>query len=107
MTRLPSVVYFNGAWVLGVLGVLLAAVTLAFFLLLVPAEVLLLLAAHRVAVDPDDPWNRMYRRMPRIATSGLDPRGRAVRLLTGAALGFLGIAFVVGGLLGPFGVWTD
>jgi hypothetical protein len=87
MTRLPSVVYFNGAWVLGALGVLLAA--------------------HRVAVDPDDPWNRMYRRMPRIATSGLDPRGRAVRLLTGAALGFLGIAFVVGGLLGPFGVWTD
>jgi hypothetical protein len=106
MTGLPSLAYFVPAWVLGALGVLLAGAALVFFLLLVPAGVLVLLAGYRVAADPQDPWNQMMRRMPRPATGGADPAGRPVRLLGGAVLGFLGIAFIVGGVLGPFGVWT-
>jgi hypothetical protein len=107
MTRLPSLAYFIPAWVLGALGVLLAGAALVFFLLLVPAGVLLLLAARQVAADPEDPWYQMNRRLPRVATSGLDPKGKPVQLLTALVLGVLGVALIVGGLLGPFGVWTN
>jgi hypothetical protein len=104
---MPSLAYFVPAWVLGALGVLLAGAALAFFLLLVPAGLLLLLAGHRVWTDPDDPWNQMMRRMPRLATSGVDPKGRPVRLASAVGLAAIGTAFVVAGVLGPFGVWAD
>jgi hypothetical protein len=107
MTRMPSLAYFVPAWVLGALGVLLAGAALPFFLLLVPAGVLVLLAGYRVAADPEDPWNQMMRRMPRLATSGADPKGRPVQIMSAAGLGVIGIAFIVAGALGPFGVWTD
>ena len=99
MRSLPSLAYFFAAAPFAALAVHFSSTDKAFLALGLLAGPLLCMAGARLVRNPDDPWIRLMRAMPRFPFE-LPPDSSGTRIVGGAVLWVIGLAYMGAGCIG-------
>lgn len=99
MRTLPSLAYFFAAAPFAALAVHFSSTDKAFLAFGLLAGPLLCMAGTRLFRDPDDPWLRLMRAMPRFPFE-LPPDGFGTRIVGGAVMWVIGLGYMGAGCIG-------